>query len=423
MNITVVAFGTRGDVQPAIALGKALKQRGHSVRIVAGSNFKPWIEQHGLEAVPSSVNMQAIMLSDDGKRWVEHGTNGLMQARMMRKIYHHVGWDSMCDAWHACQNADVIISSFTSDVYCASIAEKLGVPHISILLQPSLTATRNGATLLNAPRPNQSSWLNYVAGKAFIEPFMWVISGALVNRFRRQVLHLPQTTYRKARAALRRALVVHGYSRHVVPHPADWPPNLHTTGYWFLDDTATWTPPPELERFLAAGPLPVSIGFGSMTTRDAHAVTTMVLDAVERSGQRAVLLSGWGELGGTQLPPHVFQLDAAPHSWLFPRVAVVIHHGGAGTTAEGLRAGVPNILVPHLADQVFWGRRVEALGVGPRAIGRPTLTAAALAQAIKQATTEQGMRERAEALGATIRAENGMVTAVSVIESYLRRKA
>jgi hypothetical protein len=182
----------------------------------------------------------------------EHGTSGLMQAYMMRKLGNQMGWLSMRDAWHACQHADAIISSFTSDLYCASIAEKLGVPQISMLLQPSLTATRTGATLLSAPRPNHVSWLNYVAGKALVEAVMWVTSGRLVNRFRQEVLHLPHITYRQARAGLGRALVIHGYSRHVVPHPADWPPNLHTTGYWFLDDTANWTPPTALLHFLTS---------------------------------------------------------------------------------------------------------------------------------------------------------------------------
>lgn len=421
MNITLIAFGTRGDVQPAIALAKALKERGRRVRILAGSNFKPWIEQHGLEAVPSNADVHAMMLSDNGKRWVEHGTNALMQTRMMRKINDQYGWSNMCEAWHACQDADVIISSFTSDLYCASIAEKLGVPHISMLLQPSLTATRDGATLLSAPRPNQTSWINYAAGKALIEPFMWIVSGKLVQRFRQQVLDLPKITYGQARAGLRRALVVHGYSRHVVPHPADWPSNMHTTGYWFLDDTANWTPPADLLRFLDAGPAPISVGFGSMTTQDPHALSMLVLDAVAQSGQRAILLSGWGDLGTRQLPPNMFQLDAAPHSWLFPRMAAVVHHGGAGTTAEGLRAGVPNVLVPHIGDQVFWGQRLEALGVGLRAIPRPKLTAAALAQAIHHAATDQLMQQRAAALGTTIRAEHGIATAIGVIEGYLRR--
>jgi UDP:flavonoid glycosyltransferase YjiC (YdhE family) len=422
MNIVMIAFGTRGDVQPAIALGKALHARGYGVRILAGSNFTPWIERHGLEAIGSSVDIEAMMQSADGKRWVAHGTEPIMQTRMMRTLLNQVGWDSMCDAWAACQDADVIISTFTSDLYCASIAEKLGVPRISILLQPSLVATRNGAAMPSAPLPNRISLINYVAGKILLETFLWTVSGKQVNRFRQKVLDLPPQTYHQARTELRRALVVHGYSRHVVPHPADWPRNLHTTGYWFLDDAGEWTPPADLLRFLESGPPPVSIGFGSMTTGDPQALTQLVLDAVARSGQRAILLSGWAGLRHNDLPPTVFQLDAAPHSWLFPRMAAVVHHGGAGTTAEGLRAGIPNLLVPHLGDQLFWGRRVEALGVGPRAIPRPKLTAAALANAITQAVCDQTIRQRAAALGATIRAEDGIATAVGVIEGYLRRK-
>src|SRR4030095_2000342 len=151
MKITIIAFGTRGDVQPAVALGKALKAQGHRIRILAGANFKNWIERHGLEAIASQIDIQAVMESELGREWTEKGSNMLMQMRVVKKLLKHTGWQTMTDAWAACRDAELIISSFTSDIYALSIAEKLGVRQISMPLQPALYPTRSGAATMNAP--------------------------------------------------------------------------------------------------------------------------------------------------------------------------------------------------------------------------------------------------------------------------------
>src|SRR5690606_35862025 len=163
---------------------------------------------------------------------------------------------------------------------------------------------------------------------------------------------------------------------------------VHITGYLFLDEQAGWQPPPALEAFLDAGEPPVYIGFGSMAGRDPEAMTALVVEALALCGRRGLLLTGWGGLHAGAVPESIFVLDAAPHSWLFPRMAAVVHHGGAGTTAEGLRAGVPAVVVPFLFDQPFWGARIEALGVGPAPIPRKQLTAARLAGAIHRAVSD-----------------------------------
>jgi UDP:flavonoid glycosyltransferase YjiC (YdhE family) len=170
--------------------------------------------------------------------------------------------------------------------------------------------------------------------------------------------------------------------------------------------------------FLAAGAPPVYIGFGSMANRSPQKVAHLVPEALELSGQRGILAAGWGGLAQANLPDHIFALDAIPHAWLFPRVAAVVHHGGAGTTAAGFRAGVPSILVPFTGDQPFWARRVTELGVGPQPIPRRKLTAERLASAIAAATTDQNMRARAAALGERIRAEDGVARAIEMIESF-----
>lgn len=213
------------------------------------------------------------------------------------------------------------------------------------------------------------------------------------------------------------------FSPRVVPRPADWGPFAHVTGYWFLDRPAGWRPPQDLVDFLEAGPRPVCIGFGSMLEDDPARLTGLVLDAVARSGQRAVLVSGWGALAERSLPESVYRVESIPYDWLFPRCAAAVHHGGAGTTALALRAGIPAVAVPFGIDQAFWGRRVRQLGAGLGPIPVRRLTAERLAAAIKTAVTDEGLRARASDLGRLIQAEDGVGAAVRIIESVAHAAA
>ena len=214
---------------------------------------------------------------------------------------------------------------------------------------------------------------------------------------------------------------LYAFSSLVVPRPKDWPEWIHVTGYWFLQPSQNWEPPDGLMEFLDAGSPPVYIGFGSMTNRKPEEGVEIALEALQESGQRGILLRGWGGMSPDDLPKNVFLLDSIPHTWLFPRMSAVVHHGGAGTTGAGLRSGVPSIVVPHFADQPYWGERVQKLGVGPAPIARWRLTAGSLAKAIRRAVEDTGMRERAAKLGAAIRAETGAQNAVDIILKNLKQ--
>jgi sterol 3beta-glucosyltransferase len=205
----------------------------------------------------------------------------------------------------------------------------------------------------------------------------------------------------------------------VVPRPSDWDQSAVVTGYWFLDAPAGWQPPPALVQFLQSGPPPVYVGFGSMFMEAGPEKTAIVLKALRLAGQRAVLATGWGGLSPVDATDEVFVLEAAPHDWLFPQVAAVVHHGGAGTTGAGLRAGKPSVICPVVGDQPFWGRRVAALGAGPPPVPKATLTVERLADAIRRAVGDDGLRRRAAALGETIRAEDGLGRAVDYIHRHL----
>jgi UDP:flavonoid glycosyltransferase YjiC (YdhE family) len=212
---------------------------------------------------------------------------------------------------------------------------------------------------------------------------------------------------------------LYGFSPSVIPRPDDWPDWHHISGYWFLDRDPTWSPPEPLLRFLEGGPKPISIGFGSMIGRHTRKLVEVAIKALERCDQRAVLLGGWAHVGELELPDSVFKIDAVPHDWLFPRMAAVVHHGGSGTTAAGLRAGIPSVVVPFFGDQPYWGRRVHALGVGPKPIQLKALTAKNLAEAISWTVSDEGVREEAAALGTLIRSEDGVRSAVDFIRSCL----
>jgi UDP:flavonoid glycosyltransferase YjiC (YdhE family) len=214
-----------------------------------------------------------------------------------------------------------------------------------------------------------------------------------------------------------------GYSSSVLPVPSDWPSTLHVTGYWFHDLATSWQPPETLAGFLESGPRPVVIGFGSMVAVDDRETTAIVRKAVRRAGVRAILLSGWGGLDGDAHGEteerDVLAIKDAPHDWLFPRAAGVVHHGGSGTTGAGLRAGVPAFIVPFGYDQFLWGRRLHALGVGPRPVPHSRLTAGELASALRQLVSDSAMAGRARALGERIRGEDGLRAAVDVFEAHM----
>ncbi len=211
---------------------------------------------------------------------------------------------------------------------------------------------------------------------------------------------------------------LYGFSPNVIPKPSDWGDHIEITGYYFLKDSA-WQAPIGLTDFLEAGSPPIYLGFGSMNTRNPEQTTDIVLEALARTKQRGLIVTGWGGLRKSDLPESVFKIEYAPHEWLLPRTAAIVHHGGAGTTGASLRAGVPTIVVPFFYDQPFWGHRVAELGVGPKPIPRKLLSVERLAAAITTAVTDKEMQKRARILGKRIQAEDGVGHAVEFINHSL----
>jgi len=247
----------------------------------------------------------------------------------------------------------------------------------------------------------------------------WILK-PFINEWRKKHLGLPPTYSAdiNAEQSKKKFPVFYAYSDAVFPKPADWPEWYHVTGYWFLDRSPDWQPPADLVAFLADGPPPVYVGFSSVNTRKVQGVTDLILEALVLTKQRGILAAGWSSLQGSALPKGVFTIESIPHNWLFPQVAAAIHHGGAGTTAAGLRAGIPNIIIPFAFDNPFWAWRVTELGVSPPGIPHKELGAKRLAHAIDTAIHDEEMKARRVALSQQICKEDGVARAVELFHQF-----
>lgn len=408
MRITVVAMGTRGDVQPILALAQGLRAAGHAIRILAGANFEGWVRSFGFDFVPS-LDMVAVMRSPDGLRWTQSSHSPLMQLRIMARILEQHERALTLPLMALREDTDLIVSGFVSEPFVQALSEASGTPYVNTFLQP-YAPTRDGAASLNALLTRRRSLVNLLVS-TLAPRIVWALSAGPVNRLR-QTLGLPSHTTGSYIRATRRVPTAFGYSPHVSPFPDDWTPEKAVTGYWFLEERAGWQPPDALLRFFDTGPLPVYIGFGSMSASDPKATMQLIAEAVTSAGQRAVVGSGWSELNGYAPPSNIYVVDGVPHDWLFERVAAVVHHGGSGTTGAGLRAGKSTMIVPHMADQPYWGRRVHDLGVGIAPVPRHKLTVERLADGLRRLVEDRTLRENVAALGEQIRAEDGVGTAV-----------
>lgn len=418
MRIAIIALGSRGDVQPYIALGKGLQAAGNIIRMVSHENYDALVNAHRLEFWPVSGDVQEFAETPEMRALLEKGNFiALMGYAAKAAKTAALNWAEV--GLQACQGMDLIVAGFGGMFIGLAIAEKLNRPLLQAHYVP-FTPTREFPGALVPPAITGLGGAANRLSHHITRQLMWQQARSADKAARQQVLSLPNAPFFGPFSAkpLQNMPILYGFSAAVIPKPADWRENVHVTGYWFLNSEPDWAPSPALEAFLQAGPPPVYIGFGSMSSRKPEKTAQIILQALSQTTQRAVLQSGWSGMKIKSWPENVIVVDSVPHEWLFSQVAAVIHHGGAGTTAAGLRAGIPSIIIPFFADQPFWGQRVAALGVGPEPIPRKKLTAERLAQAIEIAVTDKAMRQKAIALGDKIRSEDGISRAVEIIERY-----
>ncbi len=416
MRLAIHTAGTRGDVQPYVALAQGLVNAGHEVTLATAARFESFVRSYGIAFAPLPNDFLDLMDLPVGKAAMAGGIKGWAAGTKLVRVVKPMMRRLLDAQWVGAQGANAIIFH-PKALGSVHIAERLGVPAVLALTLPCLTPTRMFPNPM-VPCTNLGP-LNAASHRFFIR-YANSLFRAPINQWRREVLDLPGA---KRDDCVNGVPVprLYGYSAAVVPKPRDWDEHSHVTGYWFLDSSEGWRPDPALRAFLRAGPPPVYVGFGSIPNAEPQRMTTLVIEALALAGQRGLLASGWGGLSGTANAEQIFMLESVPHDFLFPQVNAVVHHGGAGTTGAGLRAGKPTVICPFFGDQFFWGRRVVALGAGPEPIPGRRLTASALAEAVGRAVKSAEIRSRAASLGAAIRAEDGIKTAVEILRAYLGR--
>lgn len=420
MRISMFSFGSRGDIQPMIVLGCRLKQAGHNLLLATSPDFADLAAEYGIDFEPLGPPLSTLV-NDEYKELVEMG-NVLRVTRLWLNWLKKVSEAATQGTWRLAQGSDAILFKNPLAIYGYNVAEKLGIPSAEINCFP-VTRTRAFPTFFLGDGKDHGLVVNWALWY-LTEQIIWQSVQRNFANKQRKVLNMPPLplmgiTRRQNREGMP---LFYAYSPLVLPRPADWPERIHVTGYYFSDPPLDWQPPAGLLQFLGNGSPPVYIGLGSVPVSKPEEKVQLFLRALELSGQRAILASGGAGIGKDYpLPEQVLHVESIPHSWLFPRMVAIVHHGGAGTTGTSLRSGVPTIVTPVTADQPSWGERIHALGVGPAPLPFNKLTAESLAEAIRETVTNPTMRKQAAEVGRRLQAEDGPGRTIELFFKYVEK--
>ncbi|KAL9936901.1 hypothetical protein V8E36_004136 [Tilletia maclaganii] len=419
MSIFCLTIGSRGDVQPYIALGKALQGHGHKVTIVSHPEYEKWVRGHGIDYRPVGGDPGKLMQLS-----VEHRI--LSPSFFRESIGKFRDWldELLRESWEQCQGADLLIES-PSTMSGIHVAEGLGIPYFRAFTMP-WTQTSAYPQAFSVPPFDMGPSYNQISYTLF-DSIMWRATSGQINRWRKHMLGLKSTDATQLEVS--KVPFVYNFSEAVVPFPNDWGSLISISGYWNLKtEKGEWDPPEDLVSFLdkarQEGKKIAYIGFGSITVPDPVALSKAIYTAVKAADVRAVVSKGWSARmhkgGGSKeeepVPPECYVVDSIPHDWLFPRIDIALHHGGAGTTGASLRDGLVTLIKPFFGDQFFWALRVQKLGAGARV---SSLDAGEIGDALKKAADDRVMVEKAQEVGRKIRAEDGATAAISFIYSNL----
>ncbi|WP_170220812.1 glycosyltransferase [Amycolatopsis cihanbeyliensis] len=410
MKIALVPFGSRGDIQPFLALGTALRRRGHKVDLVTSGDFQKLADDAdlNLKEIPTSTGnffeipevIESLRKSPSALRMERRlpGTSPEAYASLLERI------DAMC------ADADFTVNALFTKGISVARSDRPWCASSWWPITPTGAFPAFGAPELPlGPLYNRLTHL--VAGQV-----EWWKTRRMVNGFRAK-RGLPTIGARSPYRELGRDLpMMYPYSSSLIPRPADWPGHCHVTGYWFWE--RSWQPPAELEEFLASEPKPLVATFGSTWPVHREELTRAALRAAaERTGRRIVVVGGRPE----PLRDGDFHLTEADYSWLFPRASAVIHNCGYGTTAEVLKAGVPQVVIPTFADHPFWASKVRKLGVAAKPIRFASMRVEEVVAGVEEAVGSAAMAEQAARIGERVRAERGVERACDIIEGWYER--
>lgn len=406
MKFVAVTYGTEGDTRPMALLCRALMDAGHSTHLLADAATLGYASGLGVPATALAGDIRSVLRQDTTLTTAGGGFRNTASAFARMATANSEAWLRATVA--AADGCDAVILGGLAGFVGLSAAEALGMPAVGTGQIP-ITPTRDFASPFLRPG-TVPRWLNRVSHR-LVNAAIWRVFKASVNAARAAVCGLPPR-----RRIWTEHPMLYGVSPSLVSQPSDWPPVARICGHWLAPATE-WSPPRALGEFLAAGEPPIYLGFGSMGALGGAPLMREALNALR--GRRALFYPGWGGVAARELPANVHLLAEAPHSWLFPRVALAIHHGGAGTAHAAARAGVPSVVVPFAGDQAFWANRLQKAGVAPAPVPANGLSAGALARAIDEAGRD-GPRANASALAVSVGGEDGLQVAVMAIEQLAR---
>jgi sterol 3beta-glucosyltransferase len=413
-RISILTYGSRGDVEPFVALGVGLQKAGHTVRLAGPAPFESFVQEYGLrfEPIEGDPGELAQAFADRA---------GLSWFRMVARMVEHVlplAEAALRSVENAVRDADLIIHSFLMTDAGHTLARIQGVPDISAQFFPVFLPT---SAFSAVALPDLPLGGGYRRATHMINTAMFRYGARFLYRKVRasspDLLGLAPWPFRKRDGA--GTPILFGYSSHILPHPPDWPSHAHITGYWQLPLRPGWTPSDALIRFLESGPAPVYFGPGSMRAQSLLDLLHRVALAARACDQRLILGVSPEILQGEWFGEDVFVVEGIPHPWLFPRMRFILHHGGAGTTGAAAAAGVPSTAIPFSADQAFWAHKIHRLGLGPASPPAQKLTQDHLEKILNDAMANPAYQECAEVLGKNIRQEDGVATAIRIIHGHL----
>ncbi len=412
MKVTLLTYGSRGDIQPFVALAKGLQSAGHNVRLAAPYRFKDFVTDYAVPFVPLAGDPEELSSQLNDAR-----SNVFRMIKNMSDYVRSIATDVARVAFAACDDAELIVHSFLFTTGAHSLARARGIPDVSIQGFPVFTPTQAFPMVAMAkiPRGKLSYFSHWLGTEIF-----WQVGNAGYRQLRKQapdVFNL-KLIWPWRNSNFLQPPLIYAYSPHVLPRPVDWDAQyIHIPGYFFLDTMVGYQAPQSLADFLGEGEPPVCVTFGSMVNQEAERIQRLVLQALRAASQRVILLSGWGSELVSNADGSVLTINSSPHDWLFPRCKAVIHHGGAGTTGAVFRAGIPQLIIPHGMDQSFWGKQAAISGAGAWPIEINRLSETILVKAIHQLELPK-IRLQAQRIGEEIRAEDGVGQAVRIIERY-----
>jgi len=410
MNITILTYGSRGDVQPFLPLSIGLMNRGHKVTLAAPARFKNLIEEYKINFISLAGDPE-----DLSRKLNDAGYNFIKQISELMSHAVEIGADIFRQTEIASQDADLIIHTFAHAVGAHTLAREKNIPDIHIQTFPMFTPTGDYP---NVTMPNfRNRFLNHLSHT--LSARITFITAKIGFEQVRRKAGLPKRKlfFPFDETPLRSSTpILCAWSPTFLPPSSDFAPRVHVTGYYFFPLNESYSSPPELDSFLKNGKPPICISFGSMVNKDAKRIDEIVRKSLMQTNNRGIILSGWGSVKHESTDDLLY-IESAPHDWLLPKCKMVIHHGGAGTTSAGLRAGIPNIVVPFTADQPFWGNNVYKIGAGPKPILVKHLSVERLVNAIVGAESD-AVRKQAQVVGQKIRSEDGVGEAIRWIESY-----